>query len=80
MIWADGRRAQDEGESMFACKSCGGTEFTAHQIVRMDIVVDGDNEYVGPVSPDCAADIYDSEEPYGPYRCVSCGAEYDELG
>lgn len=52
---------------MFKCPNCGSTAFIAHQIVRMDVVMDGDNEYVDSVSPDCAADIYDSEEPYGPY-------------
>lgn len=25
------------------------------------------------------SDIYDSEKPYGPYQCETCGAEYEEL-
>lgn len=54
-------------------KTCTCEKFYAHQIVRMDIEVDIDNNFI------CAGEIYDSEEPYGPYTCMDCGQEYDEL-
>jgi hypothetical protein len=52
---------------------CGGAAFTARQICRHDVVVDGDNEFHSDIG------IYDSETPYGPYVCKKCGAEFDEL-
>lgn len=59
------------------CPNCGGKLFYAHQMVRMDIVVDSDNNFYENLSEDVASDIYDSEEPYGPYQCVECGTEFD---
>lgn len=62
------------------CKYCGGERFTAHQLVRMDVIVDGDGEWVQNLhEDDFAQNIYDSERPYGPFQCCGCGAEYDEL-
>jgi|GEM_PF-2983036 len=52
---------------------CGGSTFTGHQVCRHDVIVDGDNTFVD------GRDIYDSENPYGPYTCLKCGAEYDDL-
>lgn len=54
---------------------CGNDEFYAHQVVRMDIIVDKDNYFVKGLENG----IYDSEIPYGPYTCTKCGKEYDEL-
>lgn len=65
---------------MFACPECGCTEFYARRRCTLDIKVDGDNEFLDGVHPDdVGADIYDAEDPFGPYECVECGAEYDEL-
>ena len=62
------------------CTHCGNKEFNAHQVCRMDVVVDGDNNWVSnPGGADSAASIYDSENPFGPYTCTDCGKEYDEL-
>jgi hypothetical protein len=47
--------------------------FTARQICRHDVIVDGDNDFSSDIA------IYDSETPYGPYICKKCGAEFDEL-
>jgi hypothetical protein len=64
---------------MFKCK-CGGTEFSAHQILRVDIVVDGDNEFIRNENElDDSLAIYDAEAPYGPYVCRNCGMEYDNM-
>lgn len=61
------------------CKHCGGEEFVGHQIVRMDVLVDGKGDYIDGVHKDISYDIYDSESSYGPFQCCGCGAEYDEL-
>lgn len=59
------------------CKHCGGEEFFAHQVCRMDIVVDGSGNFLKNFHKDATQDIYDSEKPYGPFQCCRCGAEYD---
>ena len=55
------------------CPHCNNERFIAHQLVRMDVVVDGNNSFLEQ------KDIYDSEKPYGPYSCTECGYEFDEL-
>ncbi len=62
---------------MKRCK-CGYQKFAAHQIVRMDVVVDPNNDWIRNLTNDSTS-IYDAEEPYGPYTCLKCGAEYDSL-
>lgn len=61
------------------CSVCGNNLFFAHQLVRMDILCDGDGTFVSNINENPAADIYDAENPYGPFTCSICGAEYDEL-
>lgn len=60
------------------CK-CGNDSFFAHQLVRMDVIVDSSNQFMDNIKPAETA-IYDSETPYGPYTCTLCGKEYEELG
>ena len=55
------------------CLKCGNDKFVAHQLVRMDIVVDENNNFLEQ------GEIYDSETPYGPYTCTKCGKEYDNI-
>ena len=62
---------------MKRCK-CGCQQFAAHQIVRMDVVVDPNNDWIRNLTNDSTC-IYDAEEPYGPYSCMKCGAEYASL-
>lgn len=57
------------------CPICGGNRWIAHQLVRMDVIVDGENNYEESVE----GGIYDSETPYGPYTCTNCNYETDEL-
>ncbi|MCC2255549.1 hypothetical protein LKD70_14185 [Ruminococcus sp. CLA-AA-H200] len=57
---------------------CGNTTFYAHQVCRLDIVVDGDNEFVRNAFATADASIYDSGNPYGPYTCTSCNREYGD--
>ena len=66
---------------------CGNDQFYAHQIVRTDVIVNGNNVFESnPLSMNRDTgmveeffSIYDSEPPYGPYECTVCGREYEEL-
>lgn len=58
---------------MNACPFCGNIAFSAHQQSYHDVIVDKDNTFV------MDAGVYESEDPYGPYTCTMCGAEFDEL-
>jgi hypothetical protein len=60
-----------------ACK-CGGNRFVGRQVCRHDIVVDDYNVW----QENCGTaedSIYDAEQPYGPYTCLSCEMVWDEL-
>ena len=52
---------------MKRCKKCGCTEFTAHQRLYTDIIVDGDNNFLQNNSMDGSISVYEHENPYGPY-------------
>jgi len=58
--------------AMKACK-CSSTNFSAHQRCYHDIVVNSSNIYKKDNG------VYESENPYGPYTCIRCGAVYDDL-
>lgn len=45
----------------------------------MDIKVNGNNDFLDTMPEDSNGSIYDAEEPFGPYECVNCGAEYEKL-
>jgi len=60
----------------YSCKKCGGERFYGHQVCRMDVIVDGENNYLEPMTPkNISADVYDSSKPYGSYTCVKCNEE-----
>lgn len=59
------------------CK-CGCDRFFAHQLLRVEIIVDGKGYYEEDAGKTLADSIYDAET-YGPYTCVECGAEYEDL-
>lgn len=61
------------------CKICGKNQFIGHQIIRADVLVSGKGEFEGNLPGGLEGHIYDAEKPYGPFTCVCCGAEYDEL-
>jgi hypothetical protein len=61
------------------CPKCGCNEFTAHQVCRHDVVVDSQNNYIRGLCGQEDKDIYDAEDPYGPYSCLECHEVYDEL-
>jgi len=60
-----------------ACE-CGNNQFYAHQVCRMDVIVDGHNEWQSN-TPDDQSACYDSDTPYGPYRCTKCGKEFSDI-
>ena len=55
------------------CKTCGNSQFIGHQIIRADVMVNGN------LSGGLEGHIYDAEKPDGPFTCICCGAEYEEL-
>lgn len=63
---------------MEKCKFCGGTVFTARQVLRADVLVDGSGSFLdnfpGGVEANC-----DADDPYGEFQCIKCGATYSEL-
>ena len=58
---------------------CGSHLFTGHQLMRADVIVDGDGGFYDNLDCGLDAAVYDSEKPYGPFRCMKCHTEYDEL-
>lgn len=76
----------DEGNIAFtleldnrSCVNCGGKEFSASQVVRVNVVVDIDNHFLRNESENMVNSVYDADNPYGPYTCINCGEEYVNL-
>lgn len=61
------------------CHKCDNGEFSAHQVCRVDIVVDRTNTFLANGGNGLEDSVYDSGTPYGPYVCTRCGKEYEEL-
>ena len=62
------------------CPVCGGTEFSAHQVVHIDVLIDIETGFFdGNIGGDIGANICEVDDPYGPYTCMNCGFECDEL-
>lgn len=59
------------------CKHCNGDTFFAHQVCRLDIIVDSEGEFLDNAHGDANQAISDAGDPYGPFQCCTCGAEYD---
>lgn len=45
----------------------------------MDVICDEYGNFDSDITEGLESAIYDSEKPYGPFTCVECGEEYDEL-
>lgn len=54
------------------CK-CGSRKFYASQIVYHDVITDERGFFSEEVG------MGECENPHGPFTCVDCGAEYDDL-
>lgn len=52
-----------------ACPKCGGKEFLANQVIRIEVVVDGNNDFLRNNTKKVEESIYDSDKPFGPYVC-----------
>lgn len=62
------------------CPMCGGTEFSAHQVVHVDVLIDIETGFFdGNIGGDIGANVCEVDDPYGPYTCMNCGFECDEL-
>lgn len=72
-----GPRGKERKSMKMHCPKCGNKEFFAHQVLRADVVVDGNNEFVRNLNRGLEASIYDAGTPYGPYTCTNCGYEFD---
>lgn len=59
--------------------TCGNNRFIGHQIIRADVIVGVDGSFLENVTDRLEDSIYDAEKPYGPFTCMACGREYDEL-
>ena len=59
-------------EKEFQCE-CGATTFTGRQKCYHDIFVDGYGNFTEDVT------VTDSGNPYGPFYCVVCGKEYEDI-
>ena len=60
----------------YVCKKCGSNQFVGHQIIRMNVIVDGANNWISEVTPNAPMiDVYDSGIPYGHYQCCKCGED-----
>ena len=59
---------------------CGGTEFSAHQVVHVDVLIDIETGFFnGNIGGNIGANVCEADDPYGPYTCMNCGFECDEL-
>lgn len=61
------------------CKICGSETFEAHQELHVDVICDGDGDFIDNLAETLEASISESWNPYGPFTCTHCGAVYDEL-
>jgi hypothetical protein len=61
-----------------ACK-CGSNRFQAHQQLYVDVVVDDANYFMEDAAETVEQSTYECSNPYGPYTCLGCHKEYDEL-
>lgn len=60
------------------CPNCGSTEeFEAQQVLHVDVIIDGDEQFLRSPGYDLEASIYESGEPFGPYVCLNCKCEFD---
>ena len=64
---------------MKKCGKCGCGEFYASQVKKLDVIVDGNNQFLYDDTPDYKDFVYGEYEPFGPYTCVQCGMEYASL-
>lgn len=62
-------------ETIHFCPNCECEEFRGNQKVVMDVIVDSNGDWIRNEKDG----ITDSDDPFGPFTCVNCGALYHEL-
>lgn len=55
------------------CPTCENTRFFAHQVCHHDVIVDAEGNFEDDTG------IYYSGKPFGPFTCVKCGRELEEV-
>ena len=68
-----------KASALYRCPFCGSERFIGHQVIRADVYVDESGEFDGNLPSGLEASTYDSSAPYGPFTCVKCSQEFDEL-
>lgn len=58
---------------------CGNNEFSGHQQVYVDVVVDEHGNFDRNLCESIEDSIYEAGRPYGPFTCTKCGKEYEDL-
>lgn len=61
------------------CSVCSHAKFFGHQVVHTNIVCDEKGSFYSNTKNGLDAEVYEFREPFGPFQCVFCGAEYEEL-
>ena len=75
----DQHNVSDDINVSYQCPFCGSKRFIGHQLIRADVYVDENGDFDGNLPGGLEAAIYDSEKPYGPFTCIKCSEEFNEL-
>lgn len=62
-------------ETIHFCPNCGSEKFRGSQEVTIDVIVDSDGNWI----ENDKGGVTDSDNPFGPFTCINCGDEYDDL-
>ena len=62
------------------CK-CGNGNFLANQrcVVSVVVRVDNNGNFLENLTKDWSSEVYDANDPEGPFICDLCNAEYDKI-
>ena len=70
---------EEDKEGEPRCLGCGNKEFVAHQVCRVNVIVDANNMFLCNDGDDFGGAVYESNDPFGPYICTKCNRKYDDL-
>ena len=58
---------------------CGHNEFNGQQLLRVEVIVDQDGQFLRNQCFDLVdMVVYDADDPFGPFTCAKCGKEVSE--
>ena len=75
----DQNDVSDDINVSYQCPFCGSKKFIGHQLIRADVYVGEDGNFEDNLPGGLESAVYDAEKPYGPFTCVKCSEEFDEL-